>query len=92
MLKKKIEFDHVHLVLSIPPKYSIAEVVVFLKEKSTIKMFDCHIHLKKQYWDRHFCSKGYCVSNIGLNEKKIRRYVKWQIEKDKRIEQENLWK
>jgi putative transposase len=55
-------------------------------------MFDRHIHLKKRYWGRHFWAKGYCVSTVGLDEEKIRRYVKWQIEKDKRIEQENLWK
>ena len=92
VLEKNVQLDHVHLVLSIPPKYSIAEVVGFLKGKSAIKMFDRHIYLKKRYWGRHFWAKGYCVSTVGLDEEKIRRYVKWQIEKDKRIEQENLWK
>jgi len=51
-----------------------------------------HIHLKKRYWGRHFWTKGYCVSTVGLDEEKILRYVNWHIEKDKRIEQENLWK
>ena len=55
-------------------------------------MFDRHIHLKKRYWGRHFWAKRHCVRTVGLYEEKIRRYVKWQIEKDKRIEQENLWK
>ena len=92
VLEKNVQLDHVHLVLSIPPKHSVAEVVGFLKGKSATKMFDRHIHLKKRYWGRHFWAKGYCVSTVGLDEEKIRRYVKWQIEKDKRIEQENLWK
>jgi putative transposase len=92
ILEHNVQLDHVHLVLSIPPKYSISEVVGFLKGKSAIKMFDRHIHLKKRYWGRHFWAKGYCVSTVGLDEEKIRRYVKWQLEKDKRIEQESLWK
>ena len=59
VLEKNVQLDHVHLVLSIPPKHSVAEVVGFLKGKSAIKMFDRHIHLKKRYWGRHFWAKGY---------------------------------
>ena len=92
ILEKNVQEDHVHLVLSIPPKYSVAEVVGFLKGKSAIKIFDRHIQLKKRYWGRHFWAKGYCVSTVGLDEEKIQRYVKWQLEADKRIEQESLWK
>ena len=92
ILEKNVQEDHVHLVVLIPPKYSVAEVVGFLKGKSAIKIFDRHIQLKKRYWGRHFWAKGYCVSTVGLDKKKIRKYVKWQLEADKRIEQENLWK
>ena len=92
ILEQNVQEDHVHLVLFIPPKLSVSEVVGFLKGKSAIKIFDRHIQLKKRYWGRHFWAKGYCVSTVGLDEEKIRRYVKWQLEADKRIEQESLFK
>lgn len=91
ILEGNVQSDHIHLVLSIPPKYSISEVVGFLKGKSAIKIFDRHLELKKRYWGRHFWAKGYCVCTVGLDEDKIRKYVKWQIDKDRRIEQPNLW-
>jgi len=84
ILECSIQSDHVHLVLSIPPKYSVSDVVGFLKGKSAIKVFDMHADLKKRYWGRHFWAKGYCVSTVGLDEEKIRKYVKWQQAKDKK--------
>ncbi len=92
ILEMNIQEDHVHLLLSIPPKFSVSEVVGFLKGKSAIKIFDKHLDLKKRYWGRHFWAKGYCVSTVGLDEKRIRQYVKWQKEKDRRAEQLKLWK
>jgi putative transposase len=92
ILEGNVQADHIHLVLSFPPKYSISEVVGFLKGKSAIKMFDMHSELKKRYWGRHFWAKGYCVSAIGLNEEQIRKYVRWQLKKDKTIDQLELWK
>ncbi len=80
------------MVLSIPPKNSVSEVVGFLKGKCAIKVFDRHLELKKRYWGRHFWEKGYCVSTVGFDEKRIRKYVKWQKEKEKRVEQLKLWK
>jgi putative transposase len=91
ILEGNILIDHIHLVLSFPPKYSISEVVGFLKGKSAIKIFDMHLELKKRYWGRHFWAKGYCVSTVGLNEEEIRKYVRWQLEKDRTIEQLSLW-
>jgi putative transposase len=73
--------------LAFPPKYSISEVVGFLKGKSAIKIFDTHIELKKRYWGRHFWAKGYCVGSVGLNEEQIRKYVRWQLKKDRVIDQ-----
>jgi len=84
MLEMNVQEDHVHLLISIPPKYAVSDVVGFLKGKCAIKVFDRHIELKKRYWGRHFWAKGYCVSTVGLDEEKIRKYVKWQCEKDKR--------
>jgi len=91
ILEMNVQEEHVHLVLSIPPKYSVSEVVGFLKGKCAIKMFDRHLDLKKRYWGRHFWAKGYCVSTIGLDEEKIRKYVKWQRQKDKNIDQLKIW-
>jgi putative transposase len=92
ILEMNVQEDHVHLVLSIPPKLSVSSVVGFLKGKCAIKIFDRHLELKKRYWGRHFWAKGYCVSTVGLDEEKIRKYVRWQQVKDQRMEQMKLWK
>ena len=92
IIESNVQIDHIHLLLAIPPKYSISEVVGFLKGKSAIKIFDMHLELKKRYWGRHFWAKGYCVSTVGLDEEKIKKYVKWQRHKDKIAEQLELWK
>ena len=91
-LEGNIQIDHIHLVLEIPPKYSISEAVGFLKGKSAIKLFDFHLELKRRYWGRHFWAKGYCVSTVGLDEAQIRNYVRYQLHKDKQAEQTKLWK
>ena len=92
ILEGNVQVDHIHLVLSFPSKYSISEMVGFLKGKSAIKIFDTHLDLKKRYWGRHFWAKGYCVSTVGLDEKRIREYVRWQLKQDKAVEQLKLWK
>jgi putative transposase len=92
ILAGNVQIDHIHLVLWIPPKYSVSEFVGFLKGKSAIKIFDMHLELKRRYWGRHFWAKGYCVSTVGLDEDQIRKYVRWQLKKDRTIEQLELWK
>lgn len=92
ILEGNVQKDHIHLVLSVPPKYSISEVVGFLKGKAAIKIFDMHLELKKRYWGRHFWARGYCVSTVGLDEDQIRQYVKWQLSKDRTMDQLSLWK
>ena len=87
ILAGNVQTDHVHMVISFPPKYSVAEVIGFLKGKSAIKVFDRHLDLKKRYWGRHFWAKGYCVSTVGLNEEQIKKYVTWQINRDRNTEQ-----
>ena len=87
ILAGNVQTDHVHMVISFPPKYSVAEVMGFLKGKSAIKVFDRHLDLKKRYWGRHFWAKGYCVSTVGLDEEQIKKYVTWQINRDKNTEQ-----
>ena len=92
ILAGNVQVDHIHLVLSIPPKYSVSELVGFLKGKSAIKIFDMHLELKRRYWGRHFWAKGYCVSTVGLDEDQIRKYVRWQLKRDRIIGQLKLWK
>jgi len=92
ILEGNVQIDHIHLILSILPKYSVSGAVGFLKGKSAIKVFDIHHELKKRYWGRHFWAKGYCVSNIGLDEDQIWRYVRHQQHKDRKLDQCELWK
>ncbi len=79
-----IQPDHVHLIISIAPKYSVSEVVGFLKGKTAIKLFQEQKELTKQYWGRHIWARGYCVSTVGFDEEKIRKYIKWQQEKEQK--------
>lgn len=81
VIELNIQPDHVHLILSIPPKYEVSKVVGFLKGKMALKLFDKFPALRKKYWGRHVWSRGYCVSTVGLDEDRIRKYVKWQNRK-----------
>ena len=87
VLEVNIQPDHIHLVLSIPPKYAISNVMGFLKGKLALRLFQRYEQLGKRYWGHHLWSRGYCVSTVGLDEDKIRKYVKWQEAQDKQAEQ-----
>ena len=91
ILEGNVQVDHIHLVVSIPPKYSVSYVVGYLKGKSAVAIFDRFCQLKKRYWGRHFWARGYCVGTVGLDEEMIRKYVRWQIKKDKDMEQPDLF-
>ena len=82
--------NHVHLVMSIPPKYSVSAVMGYLKGKLSIKLFQKYERLGKRFWGQHLWSRGFCVSTIGLDEEKIRKYVKWQETKEKELERNQL--
>ena len=82
--------DHVHLCLSIPPKYSVANTVGFLKGKSAIRIHREYLGRKRNLTGFHFWARGYCVSTIGLDEEVIRAYIRNQEEEEKRQEQLNL--
>ena len=86
-----VQTDHVHAILSVPPKYAISDLMGFMKGKMAINLFHRYENLGKQYWGRHLWSRGYCVSTIGLDEDQIRKYVRWQEQKDKVAEQMSLW-
>ena len=77
IIEINIQPDHIHIIISIPPKYAVSEIMGFLKGKTALKMFDKFPHLRKKYWGQHFWSRGYCVSSVGLDEERIRKYVKW---------------
>jgi putative transposase len=79
-----IQKDHVHLILSIPPKYSVSSIMGYLKGKVAIRLFNHQRELTRRYWGKHFWSRGYCVSSVGLNESQIKKYVKWQQERDQK--------
>ena len=74
--------DHVHLLLSIPPKYSVSSVMGYLKGKSSLMIFERHANLKYQFGNRHFWSIGYYVSTVGLNDATIRKYIQDQEKED----------
>ena len=79
-----VQEDHVHLMVMVPPKVSISELIGILKGRTAIRVFNKFKHLKdRPYWGNHFWSKGYCVDTVGLDEEMIRKYVKYQEKKDK---------
>ena len=70
--------DHIHMLVSIPPKMSVAAFIGYLKGKSALMIFDKHANLKYKFGNRHFWSEGYYVSTVGLNEATIKKYIKEQ--------------
>ena len=74
--------DHVHLLLSIPPKYSISQIMGYLKGKSAMMIFERHANLKYKFGNRHFWAEGYYVSTVGLNTATIQKYIKEQEKED----------
>ncbi|HHW93845.1 MAG TPA: IS200/IS605 family transposase, partial [Clostridiaceae bacterium] len=75
--------DHIHMLVKIPPKYSVSEIMGYLKGKSSLIIFDRHANLKYKYGNRHFWCRGYYVSTVGKNEKKITEYIANQLAEDK---------
>lgn len=71
------------MLIRIPPKYSVAEIMGCLKEKSSLIIFDRHANLKYKYGNRHFWCRGYYVDTVGKNAKKIQEYIQKQLEEDK---------
>lgn len=86
VMELNVQPDHVHLVLSIAPKYAISEFMGYLKGKLALRLFQQYESLGKRYWGRHLWARGYCVSTIGLDEEKIRKYVQWQERQERQVE------
>jgi len=82
--------DHIHMLLEIPPKYSVSEIMGYLKGKSSLMIFDRHANLKYKYWNRHFWCRGYFVDTVGKNERRIAEYVRNQLQEDVMSDQLSL--
>jgi len=87
ILEMNVQVDHIHLVVSLPPKISVSSFMGILKGKLAIKLFKSYPVLKKKpYWGNHFWARGYFVSTIGIDEEIIKKYVKYQEEQEKQNE------
>lgn len=82
--------DHIHMLLSIPPKYSVSEVMGYLKGKSSLMIFDRHANLKYKYGRRTFWARGYYVDTVGRNKKAIQEYIRHQLEEDQLMDQMSI--
>ena len=83
--------DHVHMMISIPPKYAVSQVVGYIKGKSAIHLARVYRERKRNFVGQHFCG-GYFVSTVGRDEAPVREYIRNQEEEDKRLDQLNLWR
>ena len=82
--------DHIHMLIRIPPKYSVSEIVGYLKGKSSLIIFDKHANLKYKYGNRTFWCRGYYVDTVGKNTKKNREYINNQLKEDWMADQISL--
>ena len=82
--------DHVHMLVRIPPKYSVSEIMGYLKGKSSLMIFEKHANLKYKYGNRHFWCRGYYVDTVGKNTKKIQEYIANQLKEDMEADQLTL--
>lgn len=96
-VRKKVEIieasaciDHIHMLVSIPPKIAISDFVGYLKGKSSLIIFERHAQLKHRYGNRKFWCKGYYVDTVGRNKEAIRKYIKEQLQEDVISEQMTL--
>ena len=93
VIELSVQIDHVHLIVLVPPKISISDFVGIVKGRTAIRVMNKFRHLKqKPYWGNHFWSRGYCVDTVGLDEEKIRKYVKYQEKKEQQEETQKKFK
>ena len=79
--------DHIHMLISVPPKYSISQIMGYLKGKSSLMIFEKYANLKYKYVNRHFWCRGFYVDTVGRNKKAIAEYIRNQLQEDKGAEQ-----
>jgi putative transposase len=91
VVELNIQPDHVHLICMVPPKVSISEFMGAIKGRTAIRVFKQFPYMKKKpYWGNHFWAKGYCVDTVGIDADMIRKYVKYQEDKERCEEQLHL--
>ncbi len=83
--------DHVHMLLAIPPKFAVSQVVGYIKGKSAIHLARVYGERKRNFVGQHFWARGYFVSTVGRDEQMIREYIRNQEKVDERMEQQKLW-
>ena len=91
ILEGHLMSDHAHMLISIPPKYAVSQVVGFIKGKSAIHIAREFVGRKKNFTGEEFWARGFHVSTVGRNEEAIRRYIKEQEREDRRIDQLKLY-
>ncbi len=82
--------DHIHMLVSIPPKYSVSQIMGYLKGKSSLMIFEKYANMKYKYGNRHFWCKGYYVDTVGRNKKVIAEYIRNQLQEDITYDQMSL--
>ena len=83
--------DHVHMLISVPPKHSVSHIVGFLKGKSAISIARTYLGRRQNYTGQSFWARGYYVSTVGRDEQVVREYIRHQEKEDNRLEQLQLW-
>ena len=84
--------DHVHMMISIPPKYAVSQVIGYIKGKSAIHLARVYGERKRNFTGQHFWARGYFVSTVGRDETVIREYIRKQEVEDSRLDQLNMWR
>ena len=85
MVELNVQLDHVHLLVKVPPKVSLSQLMGVVKGKSALRIFTRFPYLRqKPYWGNHFWAKGYCVDTVGVDADMIRKYVKYQERQEER--------
>ena len=82
--------DHIHMLVSIPPKYSVSQIMGYLKGKSSLMIFEKYANMKYKYGNRHFWCRGYYVDTVGRNKKAIAEYIRNQLQEDVSYDQMSL--
>ena len=84
--------DHVHMMISIPPKYAVSQVIGYIKAKSAIHLARVYGERKRNFTGQHFWARGYFVSTVGRDEAVIREYIRKQEAEDSHLDQLNMWR
>nr|WP_298680089.1 IS200/IS605 family transposase [uncultured Treponema sp.] len=90
IIEGHLMIDHIHMLVSIPPKYSVSQFMGYLKGKSSLMIFDRHANLKYKFGNRHFWAEGYYVRTVGLNEATIKKYIQEQESHDIAMDKLNM--